>query len=72
MLIKTQPTAIAIKKKSCTQHCITDVKQYLVGLKEKGVIDLNINKEWFIIESTNAQLYNILFTLSMNYDIELI
>ncbi len=71
MLIKTRPTAIAIHKDSCTRHCLTDVKHYLVGLNEKGVIDLTINKNYFIVESTNAQLYNILFTLAINYDIEL-
>lgn len=71
MLIKTRPTAIAIVKDSCTTHCLTDVKRYLLTLKEKGIIDLTINKSYIVVETTNAQLYNILFTLAINYDIEL-
>lgn len=71
MLIKIKPTTIAIKKATCTAHGLQDVKHYLVGLRDKGVIDLTINKEWFVVESTNAQLYNILSTLNINYQIEL-
>lgn len=71
MLIKTKPTAIAISKKSCTKHCITDVTHYLVELNGKNNIDLTINKDWFVIEATPHMLYTILFTLSMTYDIEL-
>ena len=71
MLIKTRPTAIAIVKDSCSKHCLSDLKHYLVGLNEKGTIDLTINKSYFVIESTPHTLYTILFTLSMNYDIEL-
>lgn len=71
MLIKTKPTAIAIKKVTCTAHCLSDLKHYLVDLKQKGLIDLTINKDWFIVEGVPHQLYTILFTLSINYDIEL-
>lgn len=71
MLIKTKPTTIAIKKNTCGKHCSSDVKHYLLGLRDKGDIDLTINKEWFIVESIPHQLYAILHTLSINYDIEL-
>lgn len=71
MLIKTKPTAIAIKKATCTQHCLKDVKHYLMDLRDKGTIDLTINKDWIVVESVPHQLYAILFTLSMTYDIEL-
>ena len=71
MLIKTKPSAIAISKKSCTSHCLEDVKRYLVDLKHKDLIDLSINKEWFVVEAVPHQLYTILFTLSINYDVEL-
>lgn len=71
MLIKIYPSGFCISKHSCSEESRKGIEKYLKSQADKNYICLKITDTDYHIESIQRTLYEILYSLSINYGIEL-
>lgn len=71
MLIKLAYSSMRINKHSCGRVARKEIEKYLKDAAGKKHIELKITPDYYHIESIQRTLYEVLYSLSINYDIEL-